>query len=706
MLPHLFAERGLLGQGLLGLTVWAALGAGLAQAQTAGQTFDGVLSMVDIDTGPTSGLEPSRAGQAFPARLAATLPGSATTVYPLVEVKHFGRWQACAQRNAGQATFDDRGCQQFEWSVPFISEADAQRLEEALSKAWNTFDARAEWHLSSQLNALPDEINSFNNKFSRIKNCLGDPTKRLDSFLGAWDGPAPKGIETGAFCDGLDITSTLVPSYVPGTPCPLLDAATNWAEVDRRWRAAYQHALDEYYPDYWDEVNRAVRAYMPMALKWDGLYPFQAAPGTERGSLIQPVYAARAKPAMYEQLAAQAQRQDRRGALYTLQSYPYQAGLRSYHFSPAQLRARLAQAQGERSSAQWPGVPTLEVQKYSLARREDLFTRPQQWASPGAAQPRGEDGAGDLRETEGVGAVAFVRLYGRADQETTPRPVMFERTCLKPTPFGPVKVLVERKMPSVMDGVRKDASIGRSLTRAHVEWMSVPEGYPIYKVRGIPKLMQPTDETASDGPLKFPKTAGVGPDGLPKTRPQVTQPPPAAPPPTTTPQPQTDCDGKAVPGGTKPAKTRIQCLAELVLKNSRITLGANSSTRGGSPRQNVQDVANGKIPVRGCHHNVNCGLHQSLPAETLQAMLDLARLGSFIVTAIEGGDHSATSDHYAGLAIDLGTWNGVSLSRPNQAHEVARNACISVGSNPLQTFNAYHDIKEKIHTNHVHCSFN
>lgn len=147
-------------------------------------------------------------------------------------------------------------------------------------------------------------------------------------------------------------------------------------------------------------------------------------------------------------------------------------------------------------------------------------------------------------------------------------------------------------------------------------------------------------------------------------------------------------------------------LASQILGSSRITLGTSSSTSGGSPRQNIVDTANGQPARRGCASNANCGLTVALKRSMLQGMLSLAGAGnSFYITSIAGGVHSSTSDHYAGLAFDIGIWNGVSLSSPNSAHTAARNACIAAGSDPSQTFNAYNDPTGG-HSNHVHCAWN
>ncbi|MBZ9715890.1 peptidoglycan-binding domain-containing protein [Deinococcus multiflagellatus] len=146
-------------------------------------------------------------------------------------------------------------------------------------------------------------------------------------------------------------------------------------------------------------------------------------------------------------------------------------------------------------------------------------------------------------------------------------------------------------------------------------------------------------------------------------------------------------------------------LAQQILNNGRITLGTSSSTAGGNPRQNIVDTAAGRLATRGCASNANCGLTVALKRSMLQGLANLGANNSLYITSIAGGVHSTYSDHYAGLALDIGVWNGVSLSTPNSAHTAARNACIAMGSDPSQTFNAYYDPPGG-HSNHVHCAWN
>ncbi|MBO1417085.1 hypothetical protein J0670_21035, partial [Streptomyces sp. FH025] len=71
----------------------------------------------------------------------------------------------------------------------------------------------------------------------------------------------------------------------------------------------------------------------------------------------------------------------------------------------------------------------------------------------------------------------------------------------------------------------------------------------------------------------------------------------------------------------------------------------------------------------------------------------------FDLTEIAGGDHSANSRHYAGLAFDTSSINGVHVSRTNQAVAGFKQACKQLGATEvLGPGDAGHD-------SHVHCAW-
>ncbi|WP_102127593.1 hypothetical protein [Deinococcus planocerae] len=693
---------------------------GLPSVARAQVPYVGIVSLVDIGARPGVQREAGRGGL-------VAVPGVNPDGLPLVELIHVQNLLACrAQRRASGGPAP---CPRYEWSVPFIPEPSALKLEEALSRAWNEFDARSTWYMNSLLNTTPDpgdlgvvsrvvprpvrgaargllgRLLPSTQGYSARGNCGPDEAGRVDEYLDAWNANPARAIDARLFCDALaKAQASARPSYKPGAKCAVIDtpAVTDWAEVNRRWKAAYTQAVEVYYPEYWQQVYAAVRRYMPGSLAWDGLYPLGGPVGTVGGAQLQPVFAPGRRTAQYQALARRAQAQDPNGARYILGHYPYPGVVGAWGPRvPRPATPPLGRA--------WPGISKLEVLKYGLAGREDIFARPGQWWSMSktrGAAPTGPTGAGDLRETEGVGAVSFLHLYPRIDTLTTPRAAEYHRWCfLSYTP--PVPVLVRRTLPSVAQGI--NATLG-GLTRVHVRWETAPEGYPLHGVRGQPNQGAPGPDnltgklpTVDPSRIVMPR---IPPRQVMERAPQAGAgaDPPGSPPPPPAEQPS-GAGGPGASGCVRPSSgTQSQCLARLILNDGRIDLGTSSSTHGGSPRQNILDAVNGRSTPAGCGERTpNCGRRIQLSARLLQKMLALADRGSYRVTAIAGGGHSGRSSHYTGDAIDIGTWAGIHLGRPSAGHTQARDACLAVGARPWQTFNAYNDPRH--HSDHVHCDF-
>jgi hypothetical protein len=828
----------------------------LSSGASAQVPYVGVLSAVDIGARP--GVE-KEAGRA--PGLGAALGGQ--EVRPLVELIHVQNLVAC--RSAKTATKvgslqtgpapTPAKCPQYEYSAPFLPEADAMAMEEELSRAWNEFDARSTWYMNSLLNSNPDpgnfgglaqtltgssvaetvrlagSLSSATKGFSLAGNCGANAQARSDRYINAWDAASSAvtaklgvPIDRTLFCDDLKTAVSAVPSYLL-TDCIRMNIPpyTNWVEVGARLARGYTQAVSVYYPQYWLAVYAAIEKYMPGSLAWDGVYPLTGPAGTVGGAQLQPVYADAAHPELYRALALKAQTKDLGGASYMLKSYPYPALVGGKPKSVATLPGITLPGSGGLGS-RWPGNSALEVLKYGLSKREDIFSRADQWWSLNpkvGPEPQGTTGAGDLRETEGVGAVSFIELYSKVDALTSPRPVEYKRWCLLPT-FIPWPVLITVNFPTVAQQLT--SSLG-GLTRVHVRWETVPEGYPLHSVKGqptagvlglraqlaglLPKLTLPTldaqkmvlkqtalkavDTLASTAAPAFP--TGVtpkvsAPDLLQKpnapansaavpgkTAPTKTTPLKTTPgktvPVKSTPLktvPSKTVPSKTVPSKTTPGKGSVtpknggisysqvkvkpgvttqkfggnfashgtttqasptrktvstptaavkgcekatgtealrKCLAMKILKTSRISLSDVSSTRGGSPEQNMVDTARGLAPMRGCGPEVpNCSQRHVLSIRLLEAMLKMAKDHQYFVTALTGGGHGEDSKHYLGEAIDLGTFDGIFLgSGSEQGHRIASDVCISAGSRKGQTFNIFHDTAKRNHRDHVHCDF-
>jgi peptidoglycan hydrolase-like protein with peptidoglycan-binding domain len=503
--------------------VLVAVCLGTLALSVVGQSADtvsvGVLSYIEIDPLPGAVKEDPARG-----------PLGAGIQHAFVEVIHTARWkqfQACTK--AGKANCNTPGLKH-EWSVPFIPDQNSDKLEEALSKAWNRFDARTIWRLNSIINSGPEDYGLA--QYSYNTNCLvpnGASPLRVDPILGAWDKSLTASLDRDEFCDAL--TPQPAPTHVPGLQCALYNENSPptiifWPEVKRRYDAALKHSDATYYlKRYWESVNDAIDRFMPWSLNWDGVYSLgNVAAGTMGGSVIQPVYANQPQTTQYANLGKAAQSKDPRGYTYILQRYPY-AGF-------SVNKSLLKPATGEQLGAEPPAIPALEELKRTLPKRRDIFATQWQWASPITARPTGTKGLGDLREYEGVGHTTFVRAFAQQDQEYSPRAVRLIVQCMD-GPFSRLKPV------TISNGTQGRYPVKFLKTRAHTGWMSVPEGYEIYHVRGIPANRVPTTSPAFVAPSAS-SVSGSNPlPAVPSTNtaPKPTQAKPSAPQPPSTPKP-------------------------------------------------------------------------------------------------------------------------------------------------------------------------
>jgi hypothetical protein len=366
-----------------------------------------------------------------------------------VEVLHDGRLEQCKRQRYER-------CAPYEWSVPFTTQSMAEKLERALSEAWNRYDARVYWRVHTELGGIGGQL----------ANCaLG--VLNWDAYLGAWDRNLFSNMTPSEFCDDMNGDWFL---YI-STFCSLMDSFTFWDRVGETYRRAYTHALTHYYPAYWRDVLEALAKYASLALWWDGVYP--VLPGSSSGLVLQPVLST-PNPQQYVNLALEAQRRDVRGFAYMLLRYPFLnllggdvleslgSGVRTFPLETAQ--------NGK------PGIPALEEFKRVVPRREGIFSRPAQWADVFGAgpQPRGSSGAATPYEYAGVGHAIFIAAQSTFITEVSPRVPIFWRTCLTET-IPPVAVPVPLPMPVL-----------HANSRVETRWISVPEGYPIPDVRGVP----------------------------------------------------------------------------------------------------------------------------------------------------------------------------------------------------------------------------
>jgi hypothetical protein len=367
-----------------------------------------------------------------------------------VEVLHDARLEQCKRQNYQR-------CQPYEWSIPFMPQEVAGKLERALSEAWNRYDARVYWRIQTELGG----------QAAKLLNCTIGQTN-FDLYRGVWDKQLLTNMPSSEFCDDLEPDLTL---YIP-TFCSLIDSFTFWDRVSSAYQRAYTHALSVYYPDYWKDVLKAIAKNIPLALWWDGVY--QVLPGNSSGLVLQPIINV-PNPQQYVNLALEAQQKDLRGFAYILARYPFLNLLGGNVISRLEEAVRKLPSESIKDGQ--PGLPHLEELKRGLSKREGIFSRPLQWADIlNGPQPQSSSGAATAYEYAGVGQATFLGLQSSFFTEVSPRVPTFWRVCFTES-FPTVPVSVPVPMPVL-----------HANSRVNTAWLSVPEGYLILGLKGVPSF--------------------------------------------------------------------------------------------------------------------------------------------------------------------------------------------------------------------------
>ena len=367
-----------------------------------------------------------------------------------VELLHDARLEQCKRQNYER-------CQPYEWSVPFMPQSIAEKLERALSEAWNRYDARVYWRVQTELGG----------QTAKLLNCTIGQTN-FDLYRGAWDKQLLTNMPSSEFCDNLEPDLTL---YIP-TFCSLMDSLTFWDRVSSAYQRAYAHALVHYYPDYWRDVLEAIAKSIPLALWWDGVY--LVLPGGSSGLILQPIINV-PNPQQYLNLALEAQQTDLRGFAYMLARYPFVNLLSGTVRSNLEQLVRKLPLEVDRDGE--PGLVQLEELKRTISKREGIFSRPMQWADLfQGPQPQGSSGAATAYEYAGVGHAVMLALQSNFFIEVSPRVPTFWRVCLSES-FPPLPVPVPVPMPVL-----------HANSRVGTRWLSVPEGYGIPGVKDVPRF--------------------------------------------------------------------------------------------------------------------------------------------------------------------------------------------------------------------------
>jgi hypothetical protein len=477
-------------------------------AVAGNQPVIGVLSLVEI--GARDGAQNEGVGR-------EVLPGGVNrrtadehAFVEVVQVPRLREYQACRASGAKDCNTNPKYAH--EWSAPYIPEQYSEKLEEGLSRAWNRFDARTLWRMNAYINSNPDP---HEGPYSYGNDCNG--SKKVDGFIDAWNDNPNGTIDPNQFCDDLK------PDGQKAYECKDFGNYVKWIDwnvVQKRYDAVMKHSSEKYYnyapgsspADYWSDVYAMMDRWMPGALDWDGVYDIdrygagsgQSVPsggyavGTAGGSTLSPVFSLQPNPSIYQKLASRAQSIDPRGYDYVMQQYKGMGG----------NRKNLKAAPGDSYNPGYSGLPKFEVLKYDLSDPDrDIFNDPpaRKWSVVGQARPTGSKGLGSMEEQQNVGHATFLRVWARKDREYSPREVHFIVKCKKQK----LDFLISRKDTMGTNIVGSSdlkpgccGPVTFDKTRAHTDWKSIPEGYQIPNVVGIPVNRDPTKSNGYVPPAK------------------------------------------------------------------------------------------------------------------------------------------------------------------------------------------------------------
>ncbi|MFE2579363.1 hypothetical protein [Streptomyces sp. NPDC059378] len=143
-------------------------------------------------------------------------------------------------------------------------------------------------------------------------------------------------------------------------------------------------------------------------------------------------------------------------------------------------------------------------------------------------------------------------------------------------------------------------------------------------------------------------------------------------------------------------------LARSVLNTKGITYAkahVGGTDKMSLPRQNLVDVANGRL-ARTSSWGHKKGARVALDTRMLNGVLKLNTQYhyKFEISELVGGEHSRTSKHYEGRAVDV-TWiNGRHVGK-NADHRGLMKACRKLGARLVL------GPGDKNHSTHVHCQW-
>lgn len=141
-------------------------------------------------------------------------------------------------------------------------------------------------------------------------------------------------------------------------------------------------------------------------------------------------------------------------------------------------------------------------------------------------------------------------------------------------------------------------------------------------------------------------------------------------------------------------------LAKAVLANRRITLLHFCGPAYASPGANIRDAAAGRASYTGGGDVGKRAVY--LSTSMLAGLQKLGTNHSIRVTAILGCDHSSTSRHYRGTAVDIDYADGVKINTTAAGRTKSNQlkaACRALGATEVL------GVGDPGHSTHVHCAW-
>lgn len=372
--------------------------------------------------------------------------------------------------------FESENCEKHEYAVPGIPYTAAVAVEKAVVNAWYRFETRTRHRTNVETGHTPALV--------ACTLGLGALDVRHFAYFDEVFFPADE------FCDGKRgeiIPPCTLKCDLPTAECP--EAPSGCADcVKERIQTAREHSMENYYPDYLEDIATALATYMPLALPWQS--PLLV-PG---GSLIAPVWAVDAPFDDLIQLALDASDDDPRAVAYFFQAASDNNVCQA--LMPPPVMALLKSLPLESFDLGTPGIPKLEGWKRTLADREDAANTWKRfdyfWNGVDNIYPKYDSKGPSFLGTGGEDAVLTL---GPPSLHACMGYATFLQVSQKVDVIVDVFPGYSRRAACLIDappyvGVTASPSVPEPFLftgpRTHLGWNAVPEGYDIPGVEGKP----------------------------------------------------------------------------------------------------------------------------------------------------------------------------------------------------------------------------